>query len=155
MSKPSVRRASPTRLFDALRKMRRKAAHVAVLANLAASAGSEHCGPMRCMRGTRIVATAFAALVPLLAILASDASADSSIPACMSVATDARYVPYGYNHVVVLKNGCSKPATCNVSTDVNPKSTTVEVASASTVEVLTFTASPAQTFNAFVSCKLH
>lgn len=88
---------------------------------------------------------------------APDAGAPSppSIPACVAVGTDARYVPYGYNHVVVLRNGCSKPVTCNVSTDVNPQSTAVDVASGATVEVLTFTASPAQTFVAHVTCKVH
>jgi hypothetical protein len=78
----------------------------------------------------------------------------SALPACVSVATEARYVPYGYNHVVLLKNGCSKAATCSVATDVNPQATTVDVASAASVEVLTFTASPAQTFHARVTCKL-
>ncbi|MDB4935323.1 MAG: hypothetical protein JWP87_2295 [Labilithrix sp.] len=84
-----------------------------------------------------------------------DAGASTALPACISVGTDARYVPYGYNHVVLLKNGCSKAATCTVSTDVNPQATTVEVAAAAAVEVLTFTASPAQTFSARVTCKLH
>ena len=85
-----------------------------------------------------------------------DASVPRSVlPACISVATEARYVPYGYNHVVLLKNGCSKPATCTVSTNVNPQATAVEVASKANVEVLTFTASPAQTFTANVSCALH
>jgi hypothetical protein len=42
-----------------------------------------------------------------------------------------------------------------VATDVNPQSSTVEVAAQTTVEVLTFTASPAQNFSARVTCKLH
>jgi len=84
----------------------------------------------------------------------ADAGA-SSLPACISVATEARYVPYGYNHIVLLKNGCSKAATCSVSTDVNPQAMSVDVAARTSVEVLTFTASPAQTFQARVTCKLH
>jgi len=83
------------------------------------------------------------------------APAPSSLPACVSVSTQARYVPYGYNHVVILKNGCSKSATCSVATDVNPQATSVDVPSISTLEVLTFTASPAQTFIARVGCTLH
>ena len=79
----------------------------------------------------------------------------ASLPACIGVATEARYVPYGYNHIVRLVNGCSKAATCAVATDVNPQATSVDVASAATVDVLTFTASPAQTFHARVTCKLH
>src|SRR4051794_37424275 len=79
----------------------------------------------------------------------------SVLPACISVATQARYVPYGYNHIVVVTSGCSKAATCSVGTNVNPQATSVEVASKATVEVLTFTASPAATFTAHVSCRLH
>ena len=85
--------------------------------------------------------------------LAGDAGA-SAVPACILVTTDARYVPYGYNHIVILKNGCSKAATCTVSTDVNPQPTTAEVASGSSVEVLTFSGSPANSFTARVGCRL-
>ena len=110
--------------------------------------GGRHC----------VVAIGIVALVGLIDASASVANAQdggaSTIPACVGVATDARYVPYGYNHVVVLKNGCSKTATCSVSTDVNPQATSVEVAPGTTVEVLTFTASPAQAFNARVGCRL-
>jgi hypothetical protein len=115
------------------------------------------------MRGARIVMSCAIGIAIVVAASAhpGDAIADdkrdggASLPACISVATEARYVPYGYNHVVSVKNGCSKAATCTVATDVNPQATTVEVASASSVEVLTFTASPAQTFTARVACKLH
>ena len=104
--------------------------------------------------------SAIAALVALS--VSPDASAEdkrdggaSGLPACIGVTTEARYVPYGYNHVVILRNGCSKAATCSVATDVNPQASTVDVAAGTTVEVLTFTASPAQTFSAHVTCKLH
>jgi hypothetical protein len=79
----------------------------------------------------------------------------SSLPACIGVKAESRYVPYGYNHVVVLRSGCSKAATCSVATSVNPQSTSVEVAANASVEVLTFTASPAQSFTPLVSCRLH
>jgi hypothetical protein len=85
-----------------------------------------------------------------------DASAPVSVlPACISVTAESRYVPYGYNHVVILRSGCSKAATCSVATNVNPQASSVEVAPKATVEVLTFTASPAQTFTPVVSCRLH
>jgi hypothetical protein len=77
-----------------------------------------------------------------------------ALPACIQVTTAARYVPYGYNHVVVLTNGCSRGATCSVATDVNPQEQSVDVAERSTVEVLTFMGSPSQTFTAKVSCRL-
>ena len=86
---------------------------------------------------------------------ANDAGAATTLPACVSVTTEARYVPYGYNHVVIVKNGCLKAATCSVATDVSPQATSVEVSPATTLEVLTFSASPAQTFIARVSCTLH
>jgi hypothetical protein len=89
---------------------------------------------------------------------AGDAGADAgagALPACVSVKTASRYVPYGYNHVVTLTNGCTKSATCTISTDVNPTPTSAEVATGTTVEVLTFSGSPAATFFARVTCKLH
>ena len=85
---------------------------------------------------------------------AQDAGAASPIPACIQVSTDARYVPFGYNHIVILKSGCTKPAACTISTDVNPQPISAEVAAGTTVEVLTFAVSPAQTFRANVTCKL-
>ena len=110
------------------------------------------------MRGARLGAALFAAAVVIAASAgaeAQDAGAQSPLPACISVGTDARYVPYGYNHVVILKSGCSKPATCTVATDVNPQPVTAEVAANTSVEVLTFSGSPAQAFRARVTCKLH
>ncbi len=86
---------------------------------------------------------------------AQDAGAPSALPACISVSTEARYVPYGYNHVVILRSGCSKAATCTVATDVNPQPVTAEIAPSVSVEVLTFSGSPAQAFRARVTCKLH
>lgn len=90
----------------------------------------------------------------LLALAGGDAGAAPALPACIAVTTEARYVPFGYNHIVVLRNGCSKPAMCTVATDVAPQPQTVEVPASSTVEVLTFMSSPAQTFVARVTCKL-
>lgn len=113
------------------------------------------------MRAARfIVASCVAALALCSASTtsAADAGTDAgaaSIPGCVSVGTVSRYVPYGYNHVVILTNGCSKSATCSVSTDVNPTPSSAEVATNTTVEVLTFSGSPAATFFARVSCRLH
>jgi hypothetical protein len=95
------------------------------------------------------------ALVVAASSSVAEADPPAGLPACIGVATEARYVPYGYNHIVRLTNGCSKAATCAVSTDVNPQATSVDVAASATIDVLTFTASPAQTFHAHVTCKLH
>ena len=111
--------------------------------------------PVRMVLGSCLVAVfALAVLVAPGTSVASDDAGAPTLPACVSVTTSARYVPYGYNHLVIVKNGCSKAASCSVATDVNPQATTVDVASAATVEVLTFSASPSQTFTARVTCKL-
>ncbi len=86
---------------------------------------------------------------------AADAGAPSPLPACIAVHGEARYIPYGYNHIVVIQNGCKKDATCTVSTDVNPQPGTHEVKAGTSAEILTFTASPSQTFVPKVGCKLH
>lgn len=83
------------------------------------------------------------------------AAGAGALPGCVGVSTDSRYVPYGYNHIVVIKNGCSKAATCSVSTDVNPKPVTAEVLSLKSIELVTFSGSPSQTFHARVTCILH
>jgi hypothetical protein len=101
--------------------------------------------------------TAFGIGMVSLAAMAAGQDAGTpppALPACVHVATESRYVPYGYNHVVRISNGCSRIATCTVSTDVNPEKQSVEVASASIVEVMTFMGSPSATFAARVSCTL-
>lgn len=102
-------------------------------------------------------------LLPLSADLASadldtltrrSAAPPAALPACVRVATESRYVPYGYNHVVLLENGCSKAASCTVSTDVSPDKRQLELAPSAKVEVTTFMGSPSQTFVASVACTL-
>ncbi len=89
----------------------------------------------------------------LIALAGGDAGA-ATLPACVSVSTEARYIPFGYNHVVVLRNGCSKAAMCSVATDIAPQPQMVDVPASSTVEVLTFMSSPSQAFTARVRCSL-
>ena len=97
----------------------------------------------------------FAGIAAFFLVLAGpDAGAPSPMPACIGVTTDSRYVPYGYNHIVIIRNGCSKAAACTVSTDVNPEKQNVDVPAGSTAEVTTFMGSPQQSFKANVSCKL-
>ncbi|HEY8075150.1 MAG TPA: hypothetical protein VIF62_13595 [Labilithrix sp.] len=115
----------------------------------------------------RALAVAIASSVLALALLTgaetpsaaepTDAGADAPpppVPACIAVSSEARYVPWGYNHVVTLRNGCTKNATCVVSTDVNPQTQVVDVASGAAVEVMTFMGSPSYTFVARVNCRL-
>lgn len=80
--------------------------------------------------------------------------AAGSVPSCMTVRAEARWVPYGYNHVVVLESRCDKDASCEVWTDVNPTKQHVDVRARTTEEVLTFRASPARVFEATAECRL-
>lgn len=102
------------------------------------------------MRWLTMVGLGILIVAPTTPAVAEDAGASLS---CVSVTSDARYVPYGYNHVVILKNACQKDAICTVSTDVNPEPTSVTVPRGQTVEVITFSGSPARTFVPRVSCK--
>jgi hypothetical protein len=92
------------------------------------------------------------ALGALILTLAADAA--PAMPACIHFRGESRYVPYGYNHVVIIENGCSKPAACTVSTDVVPQPQNVEVPAGRTVEVTTFMGSPQQPFTPRVRCSL-
>src|SRR5262245_60458949 len=49
------------------------------------------------------------------------------VPACMKVEAYARYGAGAYDHIVNLDSSCEKLARCEVSTDVNPEVTEVEV----------------------------
>jgi hypothetical protein len=75
-------------------------------------------------------------------------------PACIHVRTEARYVPFGYNHVVVLESRCAAAAICSVVAELNPTPIRVEVPAGATEEVTTFIASPASSFVALVECEL-
>jgi hypothetical protein len=112
------------------------------------------------MRGWSLKAVLAFGLLAVAIAPAADAAdagapAPPSLPACIRVATESRWVPYGYNHVVILENGCSKAATCKISTDVNPQVLTAEIEPTKTVEVTTIMASPASQFVAKVTCSLH
>lgn len=78
----------------------------------------------------------------------------SNASSCVQVSTEARYVPFGYNHLVNLQNGCTKVAVCRVSTDVSPAPVQAEVPVGQRVTVQTFAGSPAQSFVAKVDCAL-
>jgi hypothetical protein len=72
---------------------------------------------------------------------------------CVKVSTEARYAAYAYDHVVTLESGCDQAMRCEVSTDVNPTPSTVELARGETKSVLTYRGSPAREFKANVECK--
>ena len=100
-----------------------------------------------------VVATSLSAPSRGLA-LEDAAAAPASVPACISWNKEARYRPYGYDHIVHIRNDCSQSARCVVTTDVNPSPIAVVVAAGTEVEVVTFVGSPASAFEANVECKL-
>jgi len=79
--------------------------------------------------------------------------ADAGVAVCWSYSQEARPTGYGYRHVVIVRNGCKKTMSCDVSTDVNPDVTNVSVPAGETREVVTFLEAPGAGFTAKVSCK--
>jgi hypothetical protein len=114
---------------------------------------------------TRRVASALAALLATISLSvvlavpgsiarAADGEEGPPNPAkCVKVRTSARYVAYGYDHVVELENTCNKAMSCAVSTDANPTPASVDLAIGETKSVLTYRGSPASEFTAQVDCK--
>lgn len=76
-----------------------------------------------------------------------------SASVCVKHTLQARFVS-GFDHLVHITNECSRKASCEVSTDVNPKVQLVSILSGETKTVLTFRGSPARTFRAKVDCTL-
>lgn len=81
------------------------------------------------------------------------ASATAS-PACVSARAEVRYANYGYDHYVVVTNGCATLARCEVTTDVAPAAASLSVPPGESRELLTFRGSPASEFHAKVGCRL-
>ncbi len=73
-------------------------------------------------------------------------------PECVHVRTEARYIAYGYDHIVEIENECEKTMLCTVMTDVNPQASSVSVAAGQTRSITTFRGSPAREFKATVLC---
>lgn len=82
------------------------------------------------------------------------AAAAANPDVCAEAHASARYVGYGYTHVVTLKNGCPKPVECALWTDVDPEPVTkVQVAPGERVEIVTRRGSPAHAVSAHKSCR--
>lgn len=74
-------------------------------------------------------------------------------PACVHAHAEPRMQAYGWDHFVVVRNGCEAAVTCRVVTDVNPSPTALEVPAGATRETLTWRGSPASAFSATVDCQ--
>jgi hypothetical protein len=86
-----------------------------------------------------------------LLVLSAPALADKNPPCIRSWAQVVR-TAFGYNHVVGIQNGCDRPASCVVSTDVAPDPIQATVPAKEKVELTTFRGSPATTFKPKVEC---
>jgi hypothetical protein len=73
---------------------------------------------------------------------------------CAEVQASARYVGYGYTHVVTLKNACTKAVECALWSDVDPEPrTTVQADPGQTAEVVTRRGSPSRDVTGYKSCR--
>lgn len=112
-------------------------------------------------RSSSVKAVLAAAALFALPVLARPAAAEGNsakqpdTPACVHWRTEVRYANYGYDHWVIIHNGCERSAACVVTTDVNPEPIRVGVPRDQTREVLTYRGSPAREFSARVVCRLH
>lgn len=104
------------------------------------------------MRSLRLALLA----LPVLLTLAPETRAQQKpTPACIKSWGEARARALGYDHVVVIENGCDKPASCVITTDVAPEPIQATVEAKKKVELTTFRSSPATAFKPKVECKLN
>jgi hypothetical protein len=98
----------------------------------------------------RLCATA----LTILTLGATAATVRAENPPCITWRSQVVLALVGHNHVVVIENGCNKPATCVVSTDVAPDPIQATVPAKQKVELVTFRGSSSSTFKAKVDCTL-
>ena len=85
-----------------------------------------------------------------------DASATSQvirIERCVQSRGIARYRGVGYDHIVIVDNGCDVPVACAVATNVDPKPIGVTVGAHRSQRVITRRGSPARAFKPKVTCQ--
>jgi hypothetical protein len=80
-------------------------------------------------------------------------TAPTGNPECVHVRTEARYIPYGYDHIVEIDNTCKKAVDCTITTDVNPSTSNLSVPPGQKGSITTFRGSPAREFKANAACK--
>jgi hypothetical protein len=130
-----------TGVVDRLDMFRRAAASLVVLA--ATTAALVQLAPS---------SPAYAATVSPRAM--TSGSSEPAVPTCISFWGEARYRPFGYDHIVHIKSTCAKSADCVVWTNVNAEKKKVLVPANAKVEVFTFLVSPSREFTPYVECKL-
>ncbi len=75
-------------------------------------------------------------------------------PECVHVRTEVRYGNQGYDHLVFVRNGCDRAASCRVTTNANPSPVTLGVGPGQESSVVTFRGSAAREFTARADCAL-
>ena len=71
---------------------------------------------------------------------------------CVEVRTEAIFSGYGYDHHVILRNGCDKTVRCEVTTNSNPEPTTVTLEKNEQQDIVMFRGSPASEVSATTKC---
>ncbi|MEO7037913.1 MAG: hypothetical protein ABI548_28360 [Polyangiaceae bacterium] len=95
------------------------------------------------------------ALIAVAIILGWPSTAAPQItPPCIQYWPETRYREYRYDHIVHVINNCQSPASCVVSSDVNPTPVRAAVSPGGSVEVLTARGSQAREFTPRVECGL-
>jgi 6-phosphofructokinase len=90
----------------------------------------------------------------IVALAPATRAQQKSTPSCIKSWGEARARALGYDHVVVIENGCDKPAACVITTDVAPEPIQATVEPKQRVELTTFRNSPATAFKPKVECKV-
>lgn len=76
----------------------------------------------------------------------------SGLPKCITMTSEARAAGAAYDHVVHLKNHCGAPASCTVSTDLEPDPIWAELPNAKDTEVVTLKGSTEYAFQPHAFC---
>lgn len=72
---------------------------------------------------------------------------------CIVVSAEVRRQSYGYDHFVILRNGCEVERECWVSTDVSPAAVYLLVGAANEVRLLTTRGAPRRSFSVTARCE--
>lgn len=100
------------------------------------------------------LALALASAVTIAGVALAQGAVEGDRPACVQVTATPRAQAYGYDHVVVVRNGCEAQVTCRVSSDVNPAVTTLAIPPGGSRDTLLWRGSPASAFVATVTCEM-
>ena len=103
----------------------------------------------------RIAVAISCSVLALAGILGATAFAQGGgNPECIEVSGQARYDGTGYLHIVAVRNGCDRPAACDVWTSVDAERHRARIPAGDRAEVITRRGSPAYEFTPHARCTL-